>query len=630
MHYELCYSVRSRLLLPCSHPDLMSIGLRGSQGEFETLDRLTHSKSAYIYFFLERRKRMSFIDLGLKESSLKAIEKMGYETPSEIQTQAIPVLMQGDVDFIGQAQTGSGKTAAFVLPLLEKLDFKSPNLQALILAPTRELANQINEEIQKLSSFEPIRSMSVYGGTSVGLQIKEFKSKKPQIVAGTPGRVMDLIDRGVLRFDATKFVVLDEADEMLDMGFFDDVTAIIAEVPEKRIWMFSATLPGPISDLVNREFSNPVTVRVTKKVLTADSVEQKLVVVRRDNQIEALCRFMDFSEEMYAIIFTRTKIGAKELTDELNARGYPTDSLHGDMDQASRDMTMKKFKEKKINLLVCTDVAARGIDVNNLTHVINFGLPQDNEAYVHRIGRTGRGGSKGISLSIVEPGELSRVGQIERITKAKIERIQLPKVNEIREKILEKSIERFNAKIASFQDEEVLHYDAFKAKFESLDKEDLVKGIYGFMFENTLKRYQKAQEIDVASRPMGERGTRVTAGMQRFFINLGKMDGVTPGDLLKFVASTTGVSGRDIGRIDTKEKFAFIEAPAHMTDAIMGLKGEMYGNRRVSIELAESTGPRSGGGGGGYRGGSRGGSYGGAPRGGKPSYGRSENRGSRY
>lgn len=574
---------------------------------------------------------MSFIDLGLKESSLKAIAKMGFEAPSEIQQQAIPVLMQGDVDFIGQAQTGSGKTAAFVLPLLEKLDFKSPALQAIILAPTRELANQINEEIQKLSAFEPIRSMSVYGGTSVGLQIKDFKSKKPQVVAGTPGRVMDLIDRGVLKFEHTKFVILDEADEMLDMGFFDDVTAIIAQVPEKRIWMFSATMPGPITTLVNKEFSNPVTVKVTKKVLTADSVEQQAVVVRRENGIEALCRYMDYSDNMYAIIFTRTKIGAKELTDELNARGYPTDALHGDMDQAARDMTMKKFKEKKINLLVCTDVAARGIDVNNLTHVINFGLPQDNEAYVHRIGRTGRGGSKGISLSIIEPNEQGRVGQIERLTKAKIERVFLPKVSEIREKILEKSLKRFTDHIASFHDEDVLHYDAFKAKFEELEKEDIVKGIYGFMFENTLKRYQKAQEIDVAPRREGEpRGTRVQGGMQRFFINLGKMDGVTAGDLLKFVAGSSGVSGREIGRIDTKEKFSFIEAPSHCTDSIMGLRGEMYGNRRVSIELAESEGPRPGGGGG-YRGGSRGGSYGGAPRGGKPSFGgRSESRGNRY
>jgi ATP-dependent RNA helicase DeaD len=569
-----------------------------------------------IFTFLERRKRMSFIDLGLKESSLKAITKMGYETPSEIQVQAIPVLMQGDVDFIGQAQTGSGKTAAFVLPLLEKLDFKSPALQAIILAPTRELANQINEEIQKLSAFEPIRSMSVYGGTSVGLQIKDFKSKKPQIIAGTPGRVMDLIERGVLKFDATKFVILDEADEMLDMGFFDDVTHIIAKVPEKRIWMFSATLPAPIANLVNREFSNPITVRVTKKVLTADSVEQQAVVVRRENGIEALCRYMDFSDDMYAIIFTRTKIGAKELTDELNARGYPTDALHGDMDQNARDMTMKKFKEKKINLLVCTDVAARGIDVNNLTHVINFGLPQDNESYVHRIGRTGRGGSKGISLSIIEPNEQGRVGQIERLTKAKIERVYLPKVNEIREKILEKSIKRFTDHIASFQDEDVLHYDTFKAKFNELEKEDIIKGIYGFMFENTLRRYQKAQEIDVAPRGQGERpqGVRVETGMQRFFINLGTMDGANSGELLKFVANATGVSGRDIGRIETKEKFAFLEAPAHLTDTIMGIKGEMFGSRRVSIELATApTGGRAfgGGGGGGYRGGSRGGSSGG-------------------
>jgi ATP-dependent RNA helicase DeaD len=553
---------------------------------------------------------MSFIDLGLKPSSLKAIEKMGFENPSEIQSQAIPVLMQGDVDFIGQAQTGSGKTAAFVLPLLEKLDLKNPALQALILAPTRELANQIHEEIQKLTAFEPVRSMSVYGGTSVGLQIKDLKAKKPQIVAGTPGRVMDLIERGVLKFEQTKFVILDEADEMLDMGFFDDVQTILSEVPEKRIWMFSATMPGPIADLVNREFSNPVTVKVTKKVLTADSVDQKLVVVRREHQTEALCRYMDFSDDMYAIIFTKTKIGAKELTDELNARGYPTDALHGDMDQASRDLTMKKFKEKKITLLVCTDVAARGIDVNNLTHVINFGLPQDNESYVHRIGRTGRGGSKGISLSIVEPGELSRVGQIERITKAKIERIELPRVNEIREKILEKSMVRFTDYISSFHDEEVLHFESFREKFDSLEKEDVIKGLYGFMFENTLKRYQKAQEIDVAAKGKDRpQGVRVTNGMQRFFINLGTMDGATPGDLIKFVSNVAGISGRDIGRIDTKEKFAFIEASAHLTDTILGLKGEMFGNRRVSIELSSTPAPTGG----------RGGRFSGSSRGGRSS-----------
>lgn len=580
---------------------------------------------------------MSFVELGLKPASLKAIEKMGFENPSEIQQQAIPVLMDGDIDFIGQAQTGSGKTAAFVLPLLEKLDYKNPGLQALILAPTRELANQIHEEIQKLSAFEPIRSMSVYGGTSTGLQIKDLKAKKPQIVVGTPGRVTDLIERGVLKFNDTRFVILDEADEMLDMGFFDDVTDIIAKVPEKKIWMFSATMPGPIANLVAREFNNPVIVKVTKKVLTADSVEQKAVVVRRENGIEALCRYMDFSDNMYAIIFTRTKIGAKELTDELNARGYPTDALHGDMDQAARDMTMKKFKDKKINLLVCTDVAARGIDVNNLTHVINFGLPQDNESYVHRIGRTGRGGSKGISLSIIEPNEQGRVGQIERLTKAKIERVYLPRVTEIREKILEKSMVRFNDHVANFKAEEAQNFDSFKSKFDALDKDDLIKGIYGFMFENTLKRYQKATEIDVAPRgaaPMGgdqQRGVRVQSGMQRFFINLGTMDGVNSGELLKFIASSAGINGRDIGKIDTKEKFAFIEANSVHTDAIMNLKGEMYGNRRVSIELAEAPafgGGRSyGGNGGGYRGGNGGGYRGG--NGGGRSYGGRDGGGSR-
>jgi ATP-dependent RNA helicase DeaD len=575
---------------------------------------------------------MSFLSLGLKESSIKAITKMGYENPSEIQEQAIPALIKGDIDFIGQAQTGSGKTAAFVLPLLEKLDFKNPALQALILAPTRELANQIHEEIQKLSAFESIRSMSVYGGTSTGLQIKDLKAKKPQIVVGTPGRVTDLIERGVLKFEHTKFVILDEADEMLDMGFFDDVIDIIAKVPEKKIWMFSATMPGPIANLVAREFNNPVIVRVTKKVLTADSVDQQAVVVRRENGIEALCRYMDFSDSMYAIIFTRTKIGAKELTDELNARGYPTDALHGDMDQAARDMTMKKFKEKKINLLVCTDVAARGIDVNNLTHVINFGLPQDNESYVHRIGRTGRGGSKGISLSIIEPSEQSRVGQIERLTKAQIQRVFLPKVAEIRERILEKSMVRFNDHVTNFKEDEAKNFDSFKAKFDDLEKDDLIKGIYGFMFENTLKRYEKAVDIDVAGRAVGGVGTerkavRVTSGMQRFFINLGTMDGVNSGDLLKFIAQSAGINGREIGRIDTKEKFAFLEADSAHTDAIMNLKGEMFGNRRVSVELAEA--PSNSGlyggarpsGGGGYRGGNGGGrsgggrSYGGASRG---------------
>lgn len=556
---------------------------------------------------------MSFADLGLKEASLKAIQKMGFETPSEIQAQAIPVLLKDDVDFIGQAQTGTGKTAAFALPLLQKIDFKAPGIQALILAPTRELANQINEEIQKLSSFEPVKSMAVYGGTPIGGQIRDLKAKRPSIVAGTPGRVMDLIERGVLTFEKTKFVILDEADEMLDMGFFDDVTEIVSQIEDKKIWMFSATMPGPILNLINDQFNDPITVKVTKKILTSDAIDQQFVVVRYENQVEALCRMLDFVGNIYGIIFTKTKIGAKELTDELNSRGYPTDALHGDMSQESRDMTMKKFKEKKINLLVCTDVAARGIDVTDLTHVINFSLPQDNEAYVHRIGRTGRGGSKGVALSIIGPSEQSRIMQIERITKAKIERIKLPDVNDIREKLITKSMTNFSDLIAKFSAEGE-SFDMFKDKFKDLSNDDLLKGVYSYLFETTLKRYQKSIEIDLAARPArGEVTRSVNAqGMQRFFINLGQMDGMGPGELIKFVATATGISGREIGRIDSKEKFAFIEVDAKHTDTMLALKAETVGNRRVSVELAsaparEDRGGRSGGGRGFSRGGDRGG-----------------------
>ncbi len=557
---------------------------------------------------------MSFTDLGLKESSLKAIQKLGFETPSEIQAQAIPVLLKDDVDFIGQAQTGTGKTAAFALPLLQKIDFKAPGIQALILAPTRELANQINEEIQKLSSFEPVKSMAVYGGTPIGGQIRDLKAKRPSIVAGTPGRVMDLIERGVLTFEKTKFVILDEADEMLDMGFFDDVTEIVSQIEDKKIWMFSATMPGPILNLINDQFNDPITVKVTKKILTSDAIDQQFVVVRYENQVEALCRMLDFVGNIYGIIFTKTKIGAKELTDELNSRGYPTDALHGDMSQESRDMTMKKFKEKKINLLVCTDVAARGIDVNDLTHVINFSLPQDNEAYVHRIGRTGRGGSKGVALSIIGPSEQSRIMQIERITKAKIERIKLPDVNDIREKLITKSMTNFSDLISKFSAEGDQSFEMFKEKFKDLSQDDLIKGVYSYLFETTLKRYQKSIEIDLAARGPRPEGTRnVNAqGYQRFFINLGQMDGMGPGELLKFIASSTGISGREIGRIDSKEKFAFIEVDARHTDAMLALKTETIGNRRVSVELAaaparEDRGGRSGGGRGFSRGGDRGG-----------------------
>jgi ATP-dependent RNA helicase DeaD len=530
---------------------------------------------------------------------------MGFTQPTEIQEKAIPVLLESDIDFIGQAQTGTGKTAAFVLPLLEKIDRTNRNVQALIIAPTRELANQIVEEIHKLSQFEKVATVCVYGGASVSGQIRELRSQRPQIVVGTPGRLIDFIDKDVLRLDICNTVILDEADEMLDMGFFDDVKQILEAVQaERKIWMFSATMPGPILELVNEHFNNPLTVKVKKQTLTTEAVEQQYVLVKEYDKTEALCRMLDKYQDMYAIIFCRTKIGVDELSTELNARGYLSDSLHGDMSQDQRDSTMKRFKEKKATLLVCTDVAARGIDVNDLTHVVNFGLPQDNESYVHRIGRTGRGGKKGIALSIIDPSEMGRTRQIERITKAKIERIQLPKVEEIVDVLMLKAENNFKDLLAKFEDHSNHTFETFKEKFKDVNAEDMTKGLYAFIFEQSLKRYKKAREIDLQDRPRGQGAARVVNenGLERVFLNVGKMDGLNVRDLVAYLCSTYRLKNHEIGRIDLKDSFTFFEVKGSYATQMIETRGEYYGDREISFQLADTSGRDGGGGGRGGRG----------------------------
>lgn len=592
---------------------------------------------------------MLFSELNLKDATLKAIAEMGFESPTEIQEKSIPKLIEAEIDFIGQAQTGTGKTAAFTLPLLEKLDFGADHIQAMVIAPTRELANQICEEIKKLAKFEPVRTLAVYGGVSIQGQLRDLKRNKPQIIVGTPGRLLDVMGRKAFNLEKCKYVILDEADEMLDMGFFDDVQDIIAEIPEKKIWMFSATMPKPILNLINKHFCDPELVRVTKKILTSDSVDQQFTCVRRANHTEALCRYLDFNQNMYAIVFSRTKVGAKELTDELNMRGFTSDALHGDMSQEQRDLTMRKFKEKKIKLLVCTDVAARGIDVSDLTHVVNFGLPQDNESYVHRIGRTGRGGSKGIALSIIEPGEMRRISQIERITKAKIERIKLPEVNEIVNVLTNKALVEFDAAIEDFS-EEGESFTKFAESFEGKTTEDMVKGLYSYIFSQSLKRYKKARSIDIEPTQRGERGERgdrsesgngAQSGYERFHITVGRQAGMEPGGLIRLVSNKLNIAGREIGKISIMNDFSFFEVPSTLTDKVLTLgEGEDF-----SIQVAKGRsgdrGPRRGGnrsGGGGYRSGGRsggggyrsnsrsdrGGSDRGGERGGNRSFSRSD------
>jgi ATP-dependent RNA helicase DeaD len=550
---------------------------------------------------------MLFSELNLRSASMKAVEALGFTEPSEIQEKSIPKLMaEEEIDFIGQAQTGTGKTAAFTLPLLEKIDYKAKHIQAMVIAPTRELANQICTEIDKLSKFDPVRTLAVYGGVSIGNQLSDLRRNKPQIIVGTPGRLLDVMKRGAFDLLKCKYVILDEADEMLDMGFFDDVQEILAEVPEKKIWMFSATMPKQILSMINKHFCNPELVKTTKKILTADNVTQQFCIVQRRNQAEALCRYLDFNQNMYAIVFCRTRVGCKELTDELNARGFASDALHGDMSQDQRDLTMKKFKEKKISLLICTDVAARGIDVTDLTHVVNFSLPQDNESYVHRIGRTGRGGNKGIALSIIESNEVRRISQIERITKAKIEKIDLPTVADIVSILTEKAFSQFEGMIEGFNEEADENYAAFKTRFAEKSQEDIMKGLYAYIFEQSLKRYKKAYSIDVAARVPGERSERgergtngAQSGYQRYHITLGRKVGLGAGDLIKLVSQNLSISGGDIGKISVMDDFSFFELPDAHKDVSLNLNEASFNGESFKVQVAKGrsdSGPRRGGG----------------------------------
>jgi ATP-dependent RNA helicase DeaD len=375
-----------------------------------------------------------FSELGLSEAVLKAIDRLGYEQAAPIQAEAIPMIMSGS-DVVGQSQTGSGKTAAFGIPAVELVDPQLHAVQVIILCPTRELAIQVAEEIFKLSAFKKgVQSVPIYGGQSYDRQNRALK-QGAQVVIGTPGRILDHIDRGTLRLDNIKMVVLDEADEMLDMGFRDDIEKILKTVPEKRQFIcFSATMAKAIMDLINRYGHEPKTIRIEHKVLTVPTVEQAYYEIRGRSKTEALTRLIDLHDLKLGIIFCNTKRMVDDLTDELIARGYSADRIHGDMSQAQRDRVMGKFRTSGIEFLIATDVAARGIDVDNVEVVFNYDLPWDEEDYVHRIGRTGRAGRSGRAFSLVAGREIYKLQSIERYTRMKIARYQVPSIEEVEEK----------------------------------------------------------------------------------------------------------------------------------------------------------------------------------------------------
>lgn len=448
------------------------------------------------------QNEISFQDLPLSQDIQKALKEMGFEKPTEIQAQSLPALIENDVDFVGQAQTGTGKTAAFGLPAIMKLDNESRKPQCLVLAPTRELALQISEEIHKFTKYQRIRKIELCGGMSYRPQLESLKHKNPQMVIGTPGRVIDLLNRGVLDLSEVKQIVLDEADEMLNMGFWDEVQEILAGAnPARNLWMFSATMPKAISTLIKKEFKDPVFIKTKTKNLSNDNIKQSYYLVKARSKVTALYQILDSIEDFYGVIFCNTKIETKDLGMALMEKNYNVSVLHGDLAQTDRQDAMRAFKQGRTKVLLCTDVASRGIDVEDLTHVINFGLPRDKESYVHRIGRTGRAGKEGTAISILSNVDVPRLAKIERVQAQKIERARLLKGPELK-KI---HIEKRTRKMAHFRElleshEREYHIDdlftAFEDKFSGLDKTDSLKVIFNDLFKIDLRKIDEQSDIE--------------------------------------------------------------------------------------------------------------------------------------
>ncbi|AKQ45660.1 RNA helicase [Rufibacter radiotolerans] len=505
-------------------------------------------------------ERIKFQELPLSEEIQRAIVDLGYEEASPIQTAAIPVLLEGR-DVIGQAQTGTGKTAAFAIPTIEGIDPNNREVQALILCPTRELAIQVSEEIQKLVKYKKgISVVPIYGGQPYERQLRALR-QGVQIVIGTPGRVMDHIERGTLKLETTKTIILDEADEMLDMGFREDIEFVLSHMPENRQTVFfSATMSKPIMELTRKYQTNPEIVKVTQQQLTVTNIEQIYFEVRSGGKMDVTTRLIDMYNFKVVIIFCNTKRMVDELVGHLQARGYFADGLHGDLNQNQRSNVMGKFKAGTLEILVATDVAARGIDVDNVEAVINYDLPQDDESYVHRIGRTGRAGKSGKAFSFVAGRDLYKLRDIERFTKAKIIRQNVPTyedvaevrttllLDQVKEVIAKGSLAKYVLKVERLVDQD-------------LTTMDIAAALLKLVMKDTKNKEKSAEAGEAKGGPK--------AGFDRLFVTLGKKDRLHPKDLVDILTNSTSIPGGKVGDIDLYDRFSFIEVPTEYTPEIL-------------------------------------------------------------
>lgn len=519
-------------------------------------------------------EKLKFKDLNISPEIQKAVADMGFEEASPIQSLAIPQIL-AHKDVTGQAQTGTGKTAAFGIPLLENMDSEDNSLQAIILCPTRELAIQVAEELRKLSTYLPkIDVLPVYGGQPIDRQIKALK-KGVQIIIGTPGRVMDHIDRGTLNLSNIKTVILDEADEMLDMGFREDIEYILEDIPyERQFLLFSATLPQEILQLAQRYQTNPEIVKVTKHELTTPDVEQKYFEVKEDMKLELLSRLLDLHDFDLSLVFCNTKRKVDKLVSHLQIRGYLADGLHGDLTQNQRDRVMNKFKKGNIEILVATDVAARGIDVGGVEAVFNFDIPNDNEYYVHRIGRTGRAGKTGKAYSFVSGREIYQLRDIQRYAKTKIEQAPIPALSDVEEVKKDNFIEELKEKINT-EDISKEIYIIEKLVEEDYTSIDIAATLLKGVIDDN--KYKEEEFGD----------TEAHEGYVRFFMSVGRKQDITINVILNSIYEKTGLNGHQIGNIDIFDNFSFVEIPKANASDFYRFMGETYiENKRVHIEPA--------------------------------------------
>ncbi len=546
-----------------------------------------------------------FSDFPMREELTRAISDLGFETPTPIQQKVIPTLLAEPIDIIGLAQTGTGKTAAYGLPLLHHVDVSLKHVQCLVLSPTRELCMQIQEEMTKYGAhMRGLRVTAVYGGVPIIGQMREVRSN-PQVIVATPGRLIDLLERKALSLEHLQYVVLDEADEMLNMGFREDIDLILKNTPAREhTWLFSATMSNEVRGIAKRFMKDWKEFSVAAANTTNENIDHQYYVANHHNRFETLRRLLDFTPGIYGIIFTRTKQDAQEVSEKLMKMGYPTSPLHGDMDQKMRSKVMERFKSKALQCIVATDVAARGIDVNDITHVINYELPDDPEVYTHRSGRTARAGKSGICMSIVSPKQISNIRQIERLVKQKFHKSDIPDGAEI----VRKKMFFYMEQIATAEpkaDFAKLYTDLIHDQFADVDKDELIRKLIWLQLKDTIEVYQHTEDLNAGydNKGGGDKSSRGNRYV-RMFINLGEKDGLNAQKLIQFIVESTDVEPNTIDRVTVRDMSSYFNVPGDAAEyMIEHLSSKKFKGRKVRLDEAEQRTGGPGGGGGDFRGG---------------------------